>query len=100
MVIYNAGMDPFERCEVGGLRGITIDVLRQREQLVFDWARHRSVPVAFVLAGGYTGSALSRDGLVDLHLLTLDAAVGSGSTVDGEADAGPLETFEGRELGA
>ena len=74
LVIYNAGMDPFERCDVGGLRGITMATLDLREQLVFDWARARAIPVAFALAGGYTGPTLSRDDLVNLHLLTIDAA--------------------------
>jgi hypothetical protein len=74
LVIYNAGMDPFERCDVGGLRGVTMATLDLREQLVFDWARAQAIPVAFTLAGGYTGPTLSRDKLVDLHLLTIDAA--------------------------
>lgn len=74
LLIYNAGMDPFERCGVGGLAGITAQVLDQREQLVFDWARARKLPVAFVLAGGYTGAGVTRADLVRLHLLTIDAA--------------------------
>jgi acetoin utilization deacetylase AcuC-like enzyme len=74
LVIYNAGMDPFERCAVGGLFGITKTMLDLREQLVFDWARAQAIPVAFALAGGYTGPAVSRDELVDLHLLTIDAS--------------------------
>ncbi len=47
--------------------GIGIDVLRERETIMFEWARGRGLPVAFVLAGGYVGGALDRDGLVDLH---------------------------------
>jgi hypothetical protein len=74
LLIYNAGMDPFERCDVGGLLGITKEVLDQREQLVFDWARDRRLPVAFVLAGGYTGARVSRADLVQLHMLTINAA--------------------------
>jgi acetoin utilization deacetylase AcuC-like enzyme len=42
--------------------------------LVFEWARAHGLPVAFVLAGGYTGAALARAELVDLHLLTIEAA--------------------------
>jgi len=74
LVIYNAGMDLYECCAVGGLPGITKQVLDQREQMVFDWARGRTLPVAFVLAGGYTGPLVSRADLVGLHLLTIDAA--------------------------
>ena len=74
LLIYSAGMDPFEGCAVGGLHGITTTELDLREQLVFDWARAYAIPVAFALAGGYTGPTLSRDDLVNLHLLTMDAA--------------------------
>jgi acetoin utilization deacetylase AcuC-like enzyme len=74
LCIYNAGMDPYEDCHTGGLEGISIDVLRERELIVFEWARDRRLPVAFVLADGYTGSAVDRNCLVDLHRLTVEAA--------------------------
>ncbi len=74
LVIYNAGMDPFERCSTGGLDGITHALLAQREAAVFGWARERNLPIAFVLAGGYTGGRLDQDELVKLHRLTLEAA--------------------------
>ena len=74
LVIYNAGVDPHQHCDIGGLRGITASVLAEREQMVFEWARHRRVPVAFVLAGGYVGDALAQDALVDLHRQTVEAA--------------------------
>jgi acetoin utilization deacetylase AcuC-like enzyme len=76
LCLYNAGMDPHEGCPIGGLPGITRDILAAREWLVFDWCRRLGLPVAFVLAGGYTGPALSERGLVDLHRLTLAAAAG------------------------
>ena len=41
---------------------------------MFDWCRQQEVPIAFVLAGGYTGPRLDEDGLVALHRLTLSAA--------------------------
>ena len=53
LVLYNAGMDPHEDSIIGGLRGITSEMLAERERLVFAWARRRRIPVAFVLAGGY-----------------------------------------------
>ncbi len=74
LVLYNAGMDPYEGCGVGGLRGMTHDIVAVRERLVFDWCRAHSVPVAFVLAGGYTGTRVSQDDLVGLHRLTIEAA--------------------------
>ena len=76
LCLYNAGMDPHEDCPIGGLRGITREILAEREQLVFDWCRRLRLPVAFVLAGGYTGPALDERGLVNLHRLTLVAAAG------------------------
>jgi acetoin utilization deacetylase AcuC-like enzyme len=77
LCLYNAGMDPDERCSIGGWQGMTAEILRQREECVFDWARERGVPVAFVLAGGYAGGALSQEELVDLHRMTITAAVRS-----------------------
>ena len=75
--LYNAGMDPFGGCSIGGLRGVTQEVLRDREAAVFSWCRMRGIPVAFVLAGGYLGPELGREGLVALHRLTLEAACAS-----------------------
>ena len=74
LCLYNAGMDPSENCDTGGCKGISCEVLAERERLVFDWCRQRAIPIAFVLAGGYLGSRLDESGLVDLHRLTLSAA--------------------------
>lgn len=74
LCIYNAGMDADERCEVGGLPGIDAAILKKREAIVFDWAKSRGVPIAFVLAGGYSGTTLSQDELVALHRLTIESA--------------------------
>lgn len=71
--LYNAGMDPHERCGIGGLAGITRETLAKREQIVFDWCVAHRVPVAFVLAGGYIGRLTQAD-LVNLHRLTIEAA--------------------------
>jgi acetoin utilization deacetylase AcuC-like enzyme len=75
LCLYNAGMDPFENCSIGGLPGITREVLAQRERMVFDWCRDRDLPIAFVMAGGDSGFRLSQDDLVSLHRLTLASAV-------------------------
>jgi len=74
LVIYNAGVDPHQHCQIGGLPGITSAILTERERIVFEWARRRRVPVAFVLAGGYVGGNLSQEALVGLHRLTIAAA--------------------------
>jgi acetoin utilization deacetylase AcuC-like enzyme len=76
LVLYNAGMDPHHAA--GGVEGIDAAVLAERERIVFDWAAAWSLPVAWVLAGGYTEGAehavLTMDGLVGLHRLTIEAA--------------------------
>ncbi len=74
LVLYNAGMDPYERCLTGGRAGISRPVLEEREETVFEWCRKQALPVAFVLAGGYVSPGFDRDDLVDLHRLTLAAA--------------------------
>jgi acetoin utilization deacetylase AcuC-like enzyme len=74
LCLYNAGMDPSEDCQIGGLNGITREVLAERERIVFAWCRAQGVPVAFVLAGGYIGSKLSESALVELHRLTISSA--------------------------
>lgn len=76
--VYNAGMDPFEGCGEGGLPGITADILAERERLVFQWCTERHVPIAFVLAGGYTGSTCTLEQLIALHRSTITAAVSAG----------------------
>ena len=74
LCLYNAGMDPYQGCDIGGLPGITEAILERREEMVFAWCRRQRLPVAFVLAGGYTGPGLDEDGLVVLHRLTICAA--------------------------
>lgn len=74
LCLYNAGMDPEERCSIGGLAGITADILGEREAIVFEWAARREIPIAFVLAGGYEGGALKREDLVRLHRMTIQSA--------------------------
>jgi len=74
VALYNAGMDPHEDCPTGGHAGFDAALLGAREQLVFEWARRSGVPIAFVLAGGYTGGEMSKARLVGLHRLTIEAA--------------------------
>jgi len=85
VVIYNAGVDPHEDCDIGGLAGITNAILAERELMVFEWARGRHAPVAFVLAGGYVGDSLQQDRLVELHRLTIAAAASSTPRASGGA---------------
>ena len=72
--LYNSGMDPDERCRLGGLRGIDAAMLREREELVFGWFRSRHIPIAFAIAGGYIGGAMKQDDLVALHRVSISVA--------------------------
>ena len=74
LCLYNAGMDPYENCPMGGLSGVTREILATRERLVFDWCVTRGLPVAFVIAGGYIGRRLDENQLTDLHRLTIQQA--------------------------
>ncbi|MGK2960933.1 MAG: hypothetical protein ACSLFK_02165, partial [Gemmatimonadaceae bacterium] len=74
LCLYNAGMDPVETCSIGGLPGITPAILQEREATVFEWLAQRGIPVAFVLAGGYSMGRLTREGLVALHRYTIEEA--------------------------
>jgi acetoin utilization deacetylase AcuC-like enzyme len=79
LCLYNAGMDPFEDCSIGGKSGITREMLAERERLIFRWCRRRKLPIAFVLAGGYVSRRLDQRALVELHRLTLTCAAKVGS---------------------
>lgn len=74
LCLYNAGVDSHEGCRIGGLRGITTEIIAKRERLVFSWAKRRNIPVAFTLAGGYPGEVLELKDVVDLHRLTIAEA--------------------------
>jgi len=69
LVIYNAGMDVFEQ-DCGFL---TVQDIAARESFVFQWCHERGVPIAYVMAGGYTGQT-TRERLVALHRCTIRAA--------------------------
>ncbi len=74
LCIYNAGVDPHQDDEVGGIPGITAELLRRRDEAVFNWARGRGVPVSFVLAGGYPNAKHPQAAVVALHRQTVVAA--------------------------
>jgi len=44
LVIYNAGVDPYEGCDIGGLSGMTAAALAERDRMVFAWG-WRGMPV-------------------------------------------------------
>jgi acetoin utilization deacetylase AcuC-like enzyme len=64
LVLHNAGMDPFP--------AVDRTTLAERERMIAGTCAAAEVPLAFVLAGGYTSSQ-TLDELVDLHLGTVAA---------------------------
>ncbi len=52
LICYVAGADPFREDQLGGLN-LTIEGLKQRDELVFRVARARNIPIMTVYAGGY-----------------------------------------------
>lgn len=52
LVVYQAGVDPYEGDRLGGLK-LTSEGLRRRDELVREACRSRGVPVAVTLGGGY-----------------------------------------------
>ena len=75
LCLYNAGVDPHEDDEVGGISGITAELLQRRDEAVFTWARRQDVPVSFVLAGGYPNTKHTQAAVVALHRQTVVAAI-------------------------
>jgi acetoin utilization deacetylase AcuC-like enzyme len=70
LVVYVAGADPFERDQLGTLQ-LTLQDMRERDDIVIGSAVARGVPVAVVLAGGYSPDV--RD-TVSCHYQTACAA--------------------------
>ncbi len=52
LVFYLAGADPHEGDRLGRLH-LSFEGLRQRDQMVFAWAKDRRLPLAMAMAGGY-----------------------------------------------
>ncbi len=70
LLCYIAGADPYREDQLGGL-GLSLEGLRQRDELVFRAARARSLPVMVTLAGGY---ARNVEDTVQIHCNTVLAA--------------------------
>lgn len=71
LLIHNAGMDPYEYCLVGGLTGISAQILAERETLIATWARTHQLRMVACLAGGYQSENFSQQELIDLHCMSV-----------------------------
>lgn len=58
LILYQAGVDPFAGDRLGRL-ALTLDGLRQREELVAGLAISRGIPLASTVGGGYGDDALA-----------------------------------------
>ena len=71
LICYVAGADPYREDQLGGL-DLSIEGLKQRDELLFRAARARGIPVMVTLAGGY---AIRVEDTVTIHANTILAAV-------------------------
>jgi acetoin utilization deacetylase AcuC-like enzyme len=70
LICYVAGADPYREDQLGGLN-LSIEGLKQRDQLVFRVALARGIPVMVTYAGGY---AIRVEDTVTIHTNTVIAA--------------------------
>ena len=70
LIFYVGGADPYREDQLGGL-ALTIEGLQKRDRLVFEHARHKGIPVASTLAGGYARRVADT---VRIHVNTIIAA--------------------------
>jgi len=70
LLCYIAGADPYKEDQLGGL-ALTIEGLKQRDELVLRVARSRNIPVMITYAGGY---AQRVEDTVTIHCNTIVAA--------------------------
>ncbi len=70
LILYQAGADPYCEDPYSPLALDHAD-LRARDRRVFEWARARATPIAWVLAGGYTEPI---EKVVEVHVGTFEAA--------------------------
>jgi len=70
LICYLAGADPYREDQLGGL-SLTVEGLKERDELVFRVARARNIPVMVTYAGGY---AQNVEDTVTIHCNTVIAA--------------------------
>ena len=70
LICYIAGADPYREDQLGGL-SLTMEGLKKRDELVFQIAKTRSIPVMVTYAGGYARRVADT---VTIHCNTVLAA--------------------------
>jgi acetoin utilization deacetylase AcuC-like enzyme len=71
LLLYQAGADPHINDPLGSL-GMTTEQMKLRDLMVFKFCARHSIPVLFVLAGGYQEPVETK--LVPLHVNTFETA--------------------------
>jgi acetoin utilization deacetylase AcuC-like enzyme len=71
VIFYLAGADPYEGDRLGRLK-LTIDGLRQRDELVLEHCRRAGVPAVITMSGGYAPDV---EAIVTIHTNTIRTAV-------------------------
>lgn len=71
LLLYQAGADPLRDDPYSPL-ALTQSDLRERDRQVFEFAKRNALPIAWVLAGGYTPDVSK---VVEVHVNTFKAAV-------------------------
>jgi acetoin utilization deacetylase AcuC-like enzyme len=82
LLCYVAGADPYKDDQLGGL-DLTIEGLKRRDELVFQVARTRNIPVMVTYAGGYANKV---EDTITIHCNTIAAAKEIFSTQTANAD--------------
>lgn len=70
-ILYQAGADPYENDQLGGLR-LTKEGLKERDRFIFIQAKENNIPIALTLGGGY---ALDLHDTVEIHFNTIGEAL-------------------------
>ncbi len=70
-IMYQAGADPYEKDQLGGLR-LTKEGLRRRDAFVFSQAKENNIPIAVTLGGGY---AFDVNDTVEVHCNTITEGI-------------------------
>ena len=70
-VLYLAGADPFQGDRLGRLR-LSLEGLKQRDRIVFEWCFQRKINMAFAMGGGYANNI---DETVEIQINTYRTAL-------------------------
>lgn len=72
LIVYVAGADPYKEDILGNL-SLSIDGLKKRDRIVFEYAKNYGIPIVSVLAGGY---AMDYNDTVKIHYNTVMTGLG------------------------